>query len=272
MPAPSGTMIPPDAMDKANEKVKTVDYYADLTDEERAAEGLPPREPAKEPAPAEKPPDEKPTEEEEETTAEDDDATLRLFEEVASLRKDLSDALEASETPPAAAKKEDLVLKAALEHEDPVVRELAGRLRDAEKRQEALETDARAERIGRQRAKDEADFTAVQATHTIGGKPMTDEQVEMVEDYIVANPEVGSRLTIEQVTRVVFPNAVKIGPKAPPASAGPGDSRNGKGSPVATIVDEGSAGGATAGPWKPRPNESVESAVEAAAKRFGWKR
>jgi len=271
MPAPSGTMIPPDAMDKANEKVKTTDYYADLTDEERLAEGLPPREPAKEPAPAEKPPEEKPVEEEEETPPEDDDATLRLFEEVASLRKDLGLSPEASEASPAEAKKDDEALKAMLEHEDPAIRYLAERLRDAEKRQEALETDARAERIGRQRAKDEADFTAVQATHTIGGKPMTDEQVEMVEDYIVANPEVGSRLTIEQITRVVFPNAVKVGPKTPPAR-GPGDSRNGKDSPVATIVDEGSAGGAPAGPWKPRPNESVESAVEAAAKRFGWKR
>lgn len=264
-----------EAMAKAEEKAKTVDYYADLTDEERAEEGLPPREPSKtapETAPGDKPASEPKPEETEVEEAEplDDDATERLFEEIAGLREDLGTALSAAE-PEAEKKDKDPLLEAALEHEDPVIRGLAERLQEAEKRLGTREAEAREDRVGRQLAKDTADFDAVQNSYTIGGKPMSDAQVEAVEDYILKNPEVGSRLSIEQVTRVVYPDAVKVGPKSPSAK-GPGDSLNGKGSPVATIVDEGSAGGAPAGPWKPRANETIESAVQEAGRRLGWKR
>ena len=123
--------------------------------------------------------------------------------------------------------------------------------------------------MGRQLAKDDADFDALRQNYSVGGKPLGDAHVDAIEDFILKNPEVGSRLSIEQIARVVFPDAVKVGPKSSPAR-GPDDSSNGKGSQVATIVDEGSPGGAPAGPWKPRPNESDESAVQEAGKRFGW--
>ena len=265
-------MMPADAAEKSEEKAKQTDYYAELTDEERAAEGLPPRETAKaDPAPGDKPEPKPEVEAEPEGGEEDEDAAERLFEEIADLRKEISASLGKAEPAPKK-KEEDYLLEAALDHNDPVVRGLAERLQAAEKRLGDTESEMRGERIGRQLAKDEADFDAVQSSYAIGGKAMTDAQIEAVEDYVLKNPEVGSRLSIEQITRVVFPDAVKVGPKSPPAK-GPGTRANGEGSPVATIVDEGSAGGAPAGPWKPRPNESVESAVQEAGRRlFGVKR
>jgi hypothetical protein len=267
-------MIPPGAAEKAEETAKTRDYYAELTDEERAAEGLPPREPAKaDAAPGEKPPEEKPEVEEEKEEAEEesveaqDAATERLFEEIAGLREDIDSKL--GKTEPAKTERQvDARLKAALESDDESIRFLAEQLQAANQRVEKVESDARAERIARQEIKDDADFDDVRANYTIGGKPMTKAHVEEVENYILKNPEVGSRLTIEEATLVVFKGAaVRAGPKSPPAK-GPGGSVNGKGSSVATIVDEGSAGGVAAGPWKPRPNETIESAMKVAGERL----
>jgi len=272
-------MIPPDAAEKAAEAAKTRDYYADLTDEERAEEGLPPREPAKaETAPGEKPPEEEPEEgepeeePEEESVEDEDSATERLFEEIANLQESVDDAL--GRTKPARTEGEvDARLKAALESDDESTRFLAEELIAAKQRLERVELDARTERVDRQRTKDDTDFRNLQKGYTVGGKPMTKAQVEMVEDYIDANKEVGSRLDIEDVARVVFKDALgRVNPKSSPGKA-PGGSVNGKGSPVATIVDEGSAGGVTVGPWKPRPNETMESAVDAAgAALLGVKR
>lgn len=253
--------MPPDAAEKAAEKAKTTDYYENLTDEERAEEGLPAREaPKGDPEPAAKPdPEPEPEPDAGEPEPDEDGATGRLFEEIAAMREGLSAALGKPDSAPRT-EKEDPLLSAALEHDDPVVRGMAERLQSAEKRLEATETDARNERIARQFAQDTADFDAVKASYVIGGKPMTDAQVEAVENYMLKNPEVGSRLTIEQATRVVFPDAAKVGRKAAPAKE--------DGSKAATIVDEGSAGGASAGPWKPRPNETIESAVAEAGRRL----
>jgi hypothetical protein len=277
MPAPATPIIPADAMAKADEKAKTKDYYDNLTDEERAEEGLPPREPAKaDTAPGkEAPPEEKPEEEEEEVeeeeepTEEYDAATLQLFEEIAGLREDISGLT--GKPKPKTEKQEDAQLRDALEHEDPVVRAQAERLKAAEDRVEQLEKAARQERINRQYDKDTADFDAVQSNYLVDGKPMTDKQVEAVENYMHKNKEVGSLIAVEDAAFIVFKSRLTLAPKSPPAR-GPGDSTNGKGSPVATIVDTGSAGGASAGPWKPRPTETVESAVQAAGKAFGWTR
>lgn len=267
MPAPTPVTIPADAAAKAEEKGKTVDYYADLTDEERAEEGLPPREAVKtETAPGDKPTTEQKTDEEEQL--EDDDATERLFEEIAGLREDIDSRLGKPE-PVKTEKEVDKRLQAALDSDDDSTRYLAQQLQAANERIERIETGAREERVGRQLAKDDADFDAVRSAYTLEGKPLTEAHVEAIEDYILKNKEVGSRLTIEQVTRVVFPDAVRVGPKSPPAK-GPGGSVKDEGQPVATIVDEGSAGGAPAGPWKPRPNETIESALDAARARFGY--
>lgn len=268
MPDLSTVTFPADAAEKAEAKGKTIDFYENLTDEERTEEGLPPREPVvpePEPEPAPEADDD-----DEETDDGDDDATEKLFEEIAGLRQDLSASLGKSEPAPGK-KEEDSLIAAALEHEDPVMRGFAERFQSAEKRLAEREAEAREERIGRQVAKDNADFDAVKSTYTIGGKSMSDAQIEMVENYISKNPEVGSRLSIEQLTRLVYPEAVKSASK-PPSAKGPGGLGNGGGSTVATIVTEGSAGGAPSGPWKPRANETIESAVQEAGKRFGWRR
>lgn len=287
MPELPRLTIPADAFAKADEKAKTVDHYADLSDEERAEEGLPPRETAKEPAKeAAKPDPEKQAEtakpepepekksepegDDEGENEEDVDGT-RLFEEIAGLREDIAASLGKPE-PAATKKNEDPLLKAALEHDDEVVRGLAERLQKAEQRLEAREIEARESRIAAQTAKDDAEFDAVQSTYLIDGKPMTDEHVERVEKYILKNPDVGRSLSIEQLTRVVFPTATRA-PKKPAPAKGPADSPNGDGSPVATIVDQGAgSGGTTGGAFKPRPNETIESAIAEAGKRFGWKR
>jgi hypothetical protein len=269
----TGPMIPADAMEKATEKGS--DYYAGLTDEERAGEGLPPREtpkgnaaPGDKANPVPEPSIEEENEEEEESIEEQDAATDRLFAEIVGLREDVTAAIGKADAP-TSKKEEDALLAAALEHDDPVVRGLAERLQAAEEGLAETRADAQAERIGRQVVKDNADFKEVRASYVIDGKPMTLAQRDAVEEYILENPEVGSRVTIEQATRLVFPNAMKV--DSPPSAKRPGGT-NGRGGPVATIVDEASAGGTPAGPWKPRPNESVESAVQEAGRRLGWVR
>lgn len=264
---PAFTM-PADAIEKIEAKSKGVDYYADLTDAEREEEGLPPREapkPEAAPAPAPAKPEPEP---EDDPEPESDEAIERLFEEVAGIREDIGAALGKPE-PGKTESNKDPLLEAALEHDDPVIRGLAERLQNAEGRLAARENEAREARINQQLSKDDAEFDAVQSVYAIGGKPMTDKQVEQVEEYILKNPELGRRLSIEQITRVVFPDATKVA-KAPPAT-GPGASPNGA-APVATIVDVGASGGGTSEPFKPRPNETMESAVAEFARRTGWKR
>src|SRR3990170_2074329 len=259
----TGRMFPDDAAAKAEEKAKSTDFYANLTDDERAEEGLPPREAPKE---APKPAEERRPEPEGGDDEEAAEAADLLLDEIAGLREDIHSALgEPRSGGPV--EEGDELLAAALEHEDPVIRGLAERLQDTQKRLAATEADSREERAQRQLAKDSADFDAVKENYAIEGKPMTDAQIEQVEDYILKNPEVGRRLSIEQLTRVVFPGAARVGSR-PAATKGPGDSANVKGSPVATIVDEGSSGGVPEGTWKPRPNETVESAVEEAGRRL----
>lgn len=268
MPNPTAMSIPADAFDKSEAKVKAgTDYYAELTDEERVEEGLPPREEPKPEAKVEPEPEKKPEPVKAEPVADDeepeDDDIEAVFAEVAALREDLAAALgkpePAKETP-----EEDPLIKAGLEHDDEVVQGLTKRLQQAEARLEATEKDAQAQRDSAQRAQDDKDFAAVQETYTIGGKPMTDAHVEKVERYILQNPEVGTRLSIEALTRVVFPDAVKSGKQASPAK-GPDDLEPEKGPKVATIIDAGAgAGGGSKQPttFKPRPNETIESAMK----------
>jgi len=272
MPSLPPVTIPADAMDKANEKVKTVDYYADLTDEERAEEDLPPRETPK----ADAPPDDKPVVAKPAAAVDDeepegDDALEGLFASIADLKETIDDRL-GKPTPAKTEKEVDARLKAALESDDEETRYFAEQLQATNERIERIETAAQAERIARQTAKDDADFDAVQDSYLIGGKPMTDDQVDQVGKFIEANPEVGARLSIAQLTRVVFPDAVKA-PKSPPAK-GPGDAKpvNGDGHPVATIVDAGATGGGGPTRFTPRANETIDSAVSQFAKDVGWKR
>jgi len=272
----TGPMIPADAMAKAEGKAEKVDFYAELTDAERAEEGLPPREtPKPEPAPGEKPgPTATPDEEEESEDEEDEeeggaeDATAKLFEEIASLREEIGDALGKSEPAPKGGEKDE-ELQALLEHDDPAIRANAERLQRAETRLAELETSARQERYDRQLAKDAAEFADVKENYTVGGAPITKSQIKEVENYILQNPEIGSRLSIEQITRLVYPNAVRSERRSPPAK-GSGGSNNGREPAVATIVTEGASGGASSEGFKPRPNETIESALGEARKRFGW--
>jgi len=268
------SIFPADALAKAEEKVSGgTDYYADLTDEERVEEGLPPREGAKpaeeKPAVEAKPEAEKPkADPDPDDDPDDDDARdERLFNEILGLRKDLSEALEKPE-PKTEAKKDELI-EAALKHEDPVVRGLAERLQEAEKRETVRAEREQRAAVKAQIEQDDLDFKKVMSSYLIAGKPMTQEHREAVEDYFTEHPELAPVLTIEEATRRVFPDAVKSGAKPSPAK-GPGGSSNGKSAPVATIVDEGSAGGAPTGnkKWEPRPNETVESALRVAGERL----
>jgi hypothetical protein len=282
MPNLPAFTMPRDAADKAEEAAKTRDTYADLTDEERADEDLPPRvkadaaveEPEKKPdAEPEKKPEPKVVEEavEEEEEVEDDPAAIeRLFEEIAGINTKLDEAL-GEEKPAKTEKEADLRLKAALESDDPQTQYLAQQLQAANERLDRIENEATAERQSRQLAKDDAEFDAVQKNYLIDGQPMTDEQVEKVENYIIQNPDVGRRLSIEQLTRVVFPTAARAAKPAAPKPR-PAGSTNGNGPAVATIVTEGSPGGAGAEAHKPGPYPSIESAVKAGGKAFGWTR
>lgn len=267
------TMIPADAMDKAEEKVKAgLDFYTELTDEEREEEGLPPREKPAETPPVETPPatepEPKPDADEDEPETEPTDAAERLFAEIAELGAKIDAAL--GEKPPKTEQKRDERLEALLEHEDEDVRYLAEQMIQTKKDLAGIQDAERERIIGAQRVKDDADFAAVMKTYEIDGKPMSKEHRERVEDYMYDNPEAGVVLTIEEATLRVFPKAVRIGPKSPPAT-GPGDSsKAGKRPAVATIVDQGSTGGAPQGKWEPRPNETIESAVAAFGKSRGW--
>lgn len=264
-----GTFFPPGSEEKIAAAAEGRDFYPELSDEERAAEGLPPREtPKEESKPVERPaadPDER--EGREAAGGSDRDATARFSDEIAQLRHDLAEALADTGEPPEA-ETEDHFLSAALEHDDPVVRGLAERLQSAEKQLKANDAVVREERVERQLAKDAADFDAVRANYAIDGRPVTDADIEAVENYILEHPTVGRELTIEAITRVVHPGAVKVGTK--PAAKGPGRPTAIEGGPVATIVDEGASGGAPPQPWKPGPNTNIEAAVRAAGERFGW--
>ena len=262
--------LPADAAEKAAETAKDRDYYADLTDEERAEEDLPPRETAKPDTEAEKEAEqEKPGPGDDEDEDEDEEYDRKLYEEITGLRADINASLGTPETAKVEAKAKDPLIDAALEHDDEVVRGLAERLQRAEQRLEAREAEAKTARTEVQLARDDADFDAVQAAYMIDGKPMTDAHVEQVEQFILKNPGAAS-LSIEQLTRAAFPNATK---RVRSASAKGPANQNGDGPAVATIVDQGAgSGGTTSEPWKPRPNETIESAIQAAGRRFNWKR
>lgn len=281
MTTPTPTMLPPDAFAKSEEAAKDRDYYANLTDEQRAEEGLPPLEkPAGDPPPETEPTE---TEPEEEESPDADEATGRLFDELAELRgqteamhEDLAARMGKPE-PPATPSKQDELIEAALDHDDPVVRGMAEQLHAAQQQLAALTNEAKQQREARQLAKDTADFDDVKNSYTIDGKPMTDAQIEAVEDYLLEpqNKEVARLLSIEEATRRVFPSAERVRTSPPPGkrpASRPGNGA-GEGGRTATIVDEGTSGGAPAGPWKPRNNETVESAVNEAGRRlFGVKR
>lgn len=279
MPSLPPVSIPRDAFEKATAKSENTDFYEELTDEERDEEDLPPRpgkseakpeteESAPEPAKAEPEQESEDGQEVDETEGEpgDDDAgdaAEELVEQIAQMREDLNAALGKPE--PAKKANEDPLLEAALDHDDPVVQGLAERLKKAEDRLAEHEVAARDERIARQQRRDDREFRAVQKSYTIDGKPITEAHRDAIDDFVVKHPEAGRNLSIEQLTRVVFPNAVRS--SAPPKA--PKKGTNAEGGPVATIIDSGSAGAAPeGGKWKPRPNESIESAISEAGKRL----
>lgn len=274
MTAPPFT-LPPDALEKSAEKAKTQDAYAELTPEERAEEGLPPPEkpaaapaapvaPAAPAAPVVEPePVAEPTDE--------DDRMEEFFENIASIREDLASALGGPE-PAAEHPKDDPLLKAAQEHEDPVVRELAARLEDQKRQLEAMQSTARTERVSQQLKQDNADFSALSSTFVIAGKPVTQEHIDATETWMLQNPEVARRLPIETCFRIVHPDAVK-GTAAAPAAPVSKPGKPAEGPPAATIVTPETPGGAPAQPWKPGPNDNIETAMKAASQNvFGLKR
>lgn len=276
MPNPTPFTMPDEAREKilATAAEDTRGYYTNVPDDERAEEGLP--SPPATAKPTEEPPATPETEPEADAAAppvtakapqvESDPASERLFDEIAELRTTLEGALKKEPEPVVA--EEDPLLAAALESDDPMIAGLARKLQETMEQQSALAAEAKELRIDRQEERDNAAFDAVQRDYEIDGKPMTDAHVEQVEDWIKANPEVGRRLTIEQIARVVLPSAVKAQPKAPERGPAPKAPAPNGGAPVATIVDVGTSGGAPAKPFVPRANETIESAMNEARKRF----
>lgn len=284
MPGLPAFAIPEEAAAKLTQPA-TKDWYADLTDEERKEEGLPPREPAKAETPADTPTPETPEEtpqptpgkepepegDEEEETTETDDAVDRLFEEIEGLRGDLTAALGPKQEPPRTEQERDELMEAALDHDDPVVRVLAQRLQAAEAREAKRVEAERAEYVDRLEAEVDAEINAAKAVLVIDGKPMDEKQVARVALYMKENPEYGRVATFEEAARRVFPNVEKVA-KPSPARSPDGKFAPGKQPAVATVVTEGSPGVGSSEPFKPRPNETIESAVEAFGRAQGWKR
>jgi hypothetical protein len=269
MSGASPAMFPDDALKKAEEK--GIDHYADLTDEEREAEGLPPRPGNEEPPAAEG------GGEDEGAGGEGGEgdglsgATIDdLMAEIEGLKRDLGKALGKGESADEGGEgEEDELLTAALEHDDPVVRGLAERHEKYQAALQSLIEEARETKVGQQLAKDNADFDAVAKNYAIEGNPLTQAQIERVEDYLLENPALAPILTIEEATLRVFPNAERIR-RQPDKGAAPAP--GGKQPAVATVVAEGGGAGPPAGPWKPRATETIESAVEEAGRRLGLKR
>lgn len=281
MPDLAPFQFPEGALEASAEKAAGKDFYSDLSDEERAEEGLPPppgkpgeggEEDAGEGGDEDKGEVEEGAEaddEEDDDSPPAEDATGNLLEEIESLYSDLNERVGNLEKPETREEADELI-EAALEHDDPIVRGMAERLQKSEQALADIQADAKQQRVARQIAQDKADFDAVKSTHTIAGRPMTDAHVEAIEDWMYEHQAAMKELSIEQITRVVFPDAVKTSERAAPRSKNGAAERGG--APTATVVTEGGTGGAPSGPWTPRANETIESAVEAAANRFGWKR
>lgn len=265
MNVPAFTM-PENAVEQMVKTAETRDYYRDLSDAEREAEDLPPREPAAEgsqaSAPATTTPAAAPADEGSEP--EGDAETENLFDEVARLTELIDQKGPAAE---AAAEKKDELIESLRQHEDPAMQAVADRLEQQGAELSQLKADREAQITVSQIQKDNADYAAVQKSYQLDGKPLTNEQLLKVDDYLKANPEACRVLSIEEATCRVYPGAVKVKAAQSPPAKGPGVSAKNNGQ-VATIVTEGASGGAPSGPWTPRPNETMDSAMDAAKARL----
>jgi len=277
MPNDTAFVIPQAEREKILAKAASTDFYSELTDEERAEEGLEPRakpNPEPEAKPVAKDPEPSPVAVAAEELEVDDDSvatTQALFDEIASLRETLETAMEPEEV--TRAEETDTLLAAAKDHDDPVVRGLAERLERAETQLKENDKAIRGRVVAEQLHSDNLEFEAVQKNTLIDGQPMTAQHVEQVEDYMLEHPAIARELSIEAVTRVVFPGASRVG-KQPPTDK-PRVNGTAKatadGAPTAIIVDDSSGGGATGPePFKPRPNETMDSAMQAFGRRVGW--
>ena len=261
----------------------TKDFYGDLSDAEREEEGIPPApsgrpeepsadpEPAVAPEPGDAPQSEpKPTPEPE---SDDDsaEAARALLDEIAALREDLAASLERPRAEAAPAR--DELMEAAAEDDNPVVQGLAKRLQESEAKLASTEKLIREQIVARQEEHDERAYSAVMKVYTIDGQTMTSDHVDQIDQWFIDNPDIARRVSIEQATRIVFPGASRLGTKPSPTAVPKknGTRPVGDAPPVATIVDRGaSSGGPPAGKFKPRPNESIESAVQEFGRTRGW--
>lgn len=277
MPRPLGSIdIPADAL----EKVAAKDHYADLTDEERAEEELPPREtaPKEEAKPADGPPADDPDDEEEgdEESGEDeveaakpDDSVQALFDEIAALREEV--AAKTDKPAPETPAQEQTFLKELLEDDDPRVRAMGEMLQKQEQRLQGMETRERKRVEAAQANIDDKEMADLRANFTIDGKPITNQQVELIQDYLLAeeNKPIAPFLSFEETARRLWGRSFREvdkddepRPNGRPVKKPATDL--GRGQKTATIVDAGASGGAPTGPWKPRPGETINSALDAA--------
>lgn len=264
MNVPAFTM-PENAAEQMVKTAETRDYYKDLSDAEREAEGLPPREPVAEgePAsadaaattPAAAPADDG-------ADPEGDDETERMFEEVARLTEEIEERTPAAPS----AEKQDELIETLLQHEDPAMQAVVAWLKEQGEKIAEFESERKEAIVSAHQKRAAAEVAILQRTYQIGGKPITDEQVVQVGNYMKTNPA-GAFLTVEEAALRVFPGAVKVKAAQSPPAKGPGVSAQNNGK-VATVVTEGASGGAPSGPWTPRPNETMDSAMEAAKARL----
>jgi len=200
-------------------------------------------------------------------------------------------------------------IKALLEHEDPAVQESGKALLASHQAQErrlaAIENRLAAADDQATIAAVEKHVIEVQKTFAIeadvpklgedgkqlidpatkkpitarGELPITDKMMDEVAKYAEEHPNTAAELTVEELTRRVFPRMVKRAtpnaetPASPPPGAGRRTTRVPGQPPAAQPIPAGSAGGRTPSTKLPVPaNETMEQAVDRGLRELNFTR
>jgi hypothetical protein len=192
------------------------------------------------------------------------DEVIRMLREIDE-KIDAQHAVEAEE--PELAEEVPADFQAMLDHDDPAVRDFAR----AQMERERSRTQKERELEARISSVEENDATAVAQAEIETARSkfsMSEEQVDAVTDLLCSDPALASRLSFEAGVRLLFPDLVArtmgSAPQPTVVKVAPG-----AGQPQAgQIITSGGTAGAVPTPWKPGPNETIESAVAAGARKL----
>ena len=115
-------------------------------------------------------------------------------------------------------------------------------------------------------------------TKVVVEQPVSDAMMDKVSDWYVQNPEAAKFLTVEEVTRRVYPNVAKRSAKVAPSvtPANPAQDVSGRkvvkvGSPSGSgpVANGAAAGRVPRAPAPPPPNETMEQTIARGAKALG---